>query len=370
LLLLAIAPSRSSYSSNGSTYSRTPAGYGAWYAYMQAHGTPVRRWQRPLADLAKLEPESSATLLQVNPNLDYPDLPLEALQNWIERGNRLVVLGVHQPVSGAVFSTVQESQVGSVRVDTRRRYLPETPPSSENGKRTPSNASLLGDRYGAVVWQQDIGRGSAIFVTTPHLAANAYQDEAGNFPFLAQLVGRDRALYADEFLHGYRDADALSGDRPSSLFAYLADTPLLLVALQVAVGITLLVWAQNRRFGVLQPLVSPVRDNSTAYIEALAGVLHKAGSHQFAIATVGRAERQALQVALGLGSTPVELAGLVQAWTRATGRSAQELTLQLDGPRPQASEGEWLRWLTGWRSLQNHLPQPVRENVSQEVTHD
>ena len=31
----------------GSTYSRAPSGYGAWYADIQRQGIAVKRWQRP-----------------------------------------------------------------------------------------------------------------------------------------------------------------------------------------------------------------------------------------------------------------------------------------------------------------------------------
>lgn len=52
LLTLIAAPSSSKLNS-GSTYSRAPDGYGAWYSFMQERGTKIERWQRPSKDLTE-----------------------------------------------------------------------------------------------------------------------------------------------------------------------------------------------------------------------------------------------------------------------------------------------------------------------------
>jgi hypothetical protein len=130
-----------------------------------------------------------------------------------------VILGVHQPVTEAAFSTTHNSSTGSVKIDTQRRAKDE-------------KESLLGDRFGAIVWEESIGKGRVIFATTPHLAANAYQDYQGNYEFLAQLVSQsavpgqqrtadNRAIanrptgnsqnsrWVDEYIHGYKDSELI-----------------------------------------------------------------------------------------------------------------------------------------------------------------
>jgi hypothetical protein len=47
LLTLFAAPANNQLSS-GSTYTRAPNGYGAWYAFMEERGTPAKRWQNRL----------------------------------------------------------------------------------------------------------------------------------------------------------------------------------------------------------------------------------------------------------------------------------------------------------------------------------
>jgi hypothetical protein len=36
---------------SGSTWSRSPAGYSAWYESLTEQGVDIQRWQRPVADL-------------------------------------------------------------------------------------------------------------------------------------------------------------------------------------------------------------------------------------------------------------------------------------------------------------------------------
>ena len=73
------------------------------------------------------------------------------------------------------------------------------------------------------------------------------------------------------------------------------------------------------------PLTNPKLDNSEAYIQALAGVLHKAGRSEFVLDGVGKHEQLQIQKALGLGSTMLELDAIVAAWVQQTGRPAAEL---------------------------------------------
>lgn len=248
LFTLVAAPSTGKLNNSGSTYSRSPDGYGAWYAFMEKQGTPVKRWQKPFDNLPgvsspsispteiQTKTQNGITLLRVNKQLGEEWLNSQE-ENWVKKGNTLVVLGVRESVTEAKFSSIQESSAGGVKVDTRRREeLPEA------GKQS------LGDRFGAVVWQQKLGKGQAIFATTPHLAANAYQDEPGNYKFLAQLVTQTGNLvWVDEYIHGYKDQEVRAKEDAEDWIVYLAKTPLLPALLQAGVLLLVLVLAQNRR---------------------------------------------------------------------------------------------------------------------------
>jgi hypothetical protein len=394
LLTLFAAPANTKLSS-GSTYNRAPNGYGAWYAFMEERGTPVQRWQKPFQALAAnktLKPPM--TLLRVNSELSFPDLSTDEQnwidkeeQNWVEKGNTLVILGIRQPVTEAPFSTRHKTQMGSVKINTRRRR------KSENEK-------LLSDRFGSIVWQKSIGKGHVIFATTPHIAANAYQDFPDNYKFLAQLVTQSpdgenlsiqnvlskthNSVWVDEYIHGYKDPERVACQSkgakrrtssgkgtPSqdsedlnceqeqpSLFSYLAQTPVFPAVLQGFILLLVAIWAGNRRFGKPETLPVPVVNNSEAYIQALAAVLQKAESSEFVVEVVGKEEQMQLQKALFLGQERLDHQSLVNAWVQQTGRPAAELeqVLPMQSQKRRMRETDLLSWLGKWEQIRRHLP--------------
>ncbi len=342
LLTLVIAPSNPL--SAGSTYSRAPDGYGAWYQFMQqsmqGQGTPLRRWQKPFDRLTTQPPSPEGvaevnhskilgiTLLRVHSN-PLPELLLPEEAAWVERGNRLVLVGIATPATKARYRTIHASDAGKVKIETRRRRANFSNTGAiALGEQDPKSATtiVLEDTYGAIVWQRRLGKGEIILVNTPHLAANAYQDEPGNYRFLQSLVVRPNyQLWVDEYIHGYKDADAVQTEGRGNWAAYLAKTPLLPVLIQLSVLLIVSGWAANRRFG--QPIRLPVasKDNNLAYIHALATVLHKANSSDFVLKIVGKAEQLHLQQMLGLGTTLVDRETLVAAWVEKTGQPAKTL---------------------------------------------
>ncbi|MBK1988533.1 DUF4350 domain-containing protein [Sphaerospermopsis aphanizomenoides BCCUSP55] len=337
LLSLIVAPS--SKINHGSTYNRAPEGYGAWYAFMQAQGANIQRWQKPVSELkAEKQP---VTLIQVN-SQNQTSLLYQEQEEWVKTGNTLVVLGVQRPATAAEFSTNQKSSLGDIKIDTSRRH-----------QKSQSEQVVLGDRFGAVVWENKYGKGKVIWATTPYLAANAYQDEA-NLAYLADLVTKDQhKIFVDEYIHGYKDADVRQQEGEGDLLSYFAKTPLFPALLQATVLLLVIIVAQNRRFGKPITLETPVLDNSQAYIQALAGVLQKADSTDFVLEMVGKQEQLQLQQALGLGQRPLENQVLLKAWAEKTGMSAAELdaVLKLQATKHRISEKELLSWLGKWRIL-------------------
>ncbi len=336
LLFCLWAPSQS-WQTSGSTYSRAPDGYGAWYAYMQQQpGVTIERMREPL-DQLRDRTQTPTTLLRIRPQLTDASLD-DAAKQWLQAGNRLIVLGVRQPVTHARFSSLINSPSGLVKIETRRRAAlkslqskspqpdPAPPatalPKTALPKTTLPRTVRLSDDNGAIVWQSPDYAG-LITAVTPYLAANAYQNQAGNFAFLANLVSQSpQPIVVDEYIHGYRPPRSptasqsqrrASNDRPD-IIGYLLGTPLLVVIVQAIVLIGLVVWSQNQRFGALRSVLPVPLDNSTAYIQALAGALRQANSNQFVVETVTQAELKQLQRQLGLGHQPIALADLKQAW--------------------------------------------------------
>jgi hypothetical protein len=353
LLTLFAAPANNKLSS-GSTYTRAPNGYGAWYAFMDERGTPVKRWQKRFENLANNKTiQTPATLLRVNSQLSAPELN-KGERDWVEKGNTLVFLGIRQPVTKAAFNTLHETAMGQVKINTARRNLS-------------AKEKQLGDRFGSIVWQENIGKGRIIFATTPDLAANAYQDFRGNYEFLAQLVTQSEetknssiqnSLWVDEYLHGYTDKEATKGKQEQDIFSYFSKTPVFPALIQVAILLLVAIWAGNRRFGKPETLPTPVVNNSEAYIQALAAVLQKAESSEFVLEVMGKEEQVQLQKALFLGQEQLDPQSLVNAWMQQTGRPAAELeqVLQMQSQKARIRETELLKWLGKWQQIRRHLP--------------
>ena len=378
IVTLLFAPANNKVNS-GSTYNRAPDGYGAWYAFMSKRGTEVQRWQKPFEDFAKnQDAKPPSTLLRIYSKL-IPEVVSDTEEKWVEQGNTLVNLGVRAPVTPAPFSSLHPASAGEIKIDTGRRY--------------PSNKKqVLDDQFGAIVWEKPVGKGTVYFASTSHLAANAYQDFPGNYEFLAGLVtqleggeqeieGTQQALavkliqnssnpqsqgtskilnkvWVDEYIHGYKDPEVIEREYEGNLFTYLAKTPLFPVLIQGTIILLVAIFAGWNRFGQPVTLSAPQVDNSEAYIQALAGVLQKANSTDFAVEIISKEEQLQLQKALLLGQASLESETLTNAWVEQTGRKAAELSELLPSPshKRRISDSDLLAWLGKWQQIRQHLP--------------
>ena len=186
ILTLFSAPSANKIR-QGSTYSRSPDGYGAWYAYMQQQGINIQRWQKPFAQLKqnkvnqakqksfkvrkfevrkfkvrRFKFRKSNTKRKSNYFITnlwdalVPSEPNNLKKKWVEAGNTLIVLGVRQPPTSANFSTLQKSSQGDIKIETTRRYQSEgRKPTSKKTQGTSTNIfrrSLWGYSLGREIW--------------------------------------------------------------------------------------------------------------------------------------------------------------------------------------------------------------------------
>ena len=382
ILTLVFAPANNKLNS-GSTYNRAPDGYGAWYAFMSKRGTKVQRWQKPVEDFAKNpDAKTSSTLLRVYSS-SIPEAVSNPEKNWVKQGNTLVILGVDAPVTAAPFSSLLPASAGKIKIDTGRRVFRDKKP-------------ILGDQFGGIVWTKTVGKGTVYFASAPHLAANAYQDFPGNYEFLARLVtqsegggkeieGTEQALavnfiqnpinrsqktsdiinkvWVDEYIHGYKDPEIIEREFKDDLFTYLAKTPLFPVLIQGTIILIVAIFAGWKRFGQPVTLSAPQVDNSEAYIQALASVLEKANSTDFAVELIGKAEQLQLQKALLLGQASLESESLIDAWVEQTGRKATELADLVRSPsrKQRISDRDLLAWLGKWQQIRQHLQSNRKE---------
>lgn len=388
-LLLFSAPA-SNRVVTGSTWGFGPDGYSAWYEYMGEKGVSIERWQRPLSELMERESEEQESEEQGKDNSNLGDssdhtnpktllriFPPESVietaflfsnpdvREWVAQGNDLVVLAQYQPATAAPFASSMASEQGAVAIETTRRF-------EADWQNLRSGKPLLSDEHGSVIWQtaggtindnteEETGEepeenatearipvpGTMTVATTPFLAANAFADEPGNFAFLAALMQQSGGqIYVDEYLHGYKDQDVITEQvAGGNWIGYLTQTPLLIAVVQCGAILLIALLAQNQRLGLKRSVSTPQVNNSEAYMQALAGVLHKANNRDFLVETLTRSERKRLQRSLGLGEAPVSSETLQTSWQQNTGRSIASLKALEGAPPGKAGLKTWLKQL-------------------------
>lgn len=353
----------------GSSYSIAANGYNHWYQMMIDRGIKINRWQKSFPKLSQSpEYEQGITLLQIQPQLAQVEITSQQ-QEWVAKGNTLVILGVNAPARETTFQTDLASPQGKIRIETTRRFGARI----DNNKFLKDSDSevLLEDRSGSVITEFKLAQGRIIIAVTPHLAANAYQDFQPNNDLLAELVTKDRQqVLIDEYIHGYTDrqpiidpitgevkADDETSDNNDTL-SYLASTPLIVVFVNLLLGILVLAWQQNRRFGKVVIPKTPEIDNSEAYIQALGGVLRQANSSEFVLQNIGKAEQLSWQQKLGLGKERlVEPQILITAWENQIQLPTDDLrfVLKLTAAAQRVNPADLIVWLTKIREIDRQL---------------
>ncbi len=353
----------------GSSYSNAANGYSHWYQMMIDRRVKINRWQKSFSKLAQSpEYEQGITLLQVQPQLEKL-LITDQQQEWVFKGNTLVILGVDAPAEEIPFQQDLASPHGKIRIETTRRFRSNL--DRDKFLKDADRVAILQDRSGSVITELKLDQGKIIIATTPYLAANAYQDFQPNNDLLTELVTTDsQQILVDEYIHGYTDrkpvidpktgnvkTDDESSDNNDTL-SYLASTPLIVVFINLLLGILVLAWQQNRRFGKVVIPKPPEVDNSEAYIQALSGVLRQANSSEFVLQHIGKAEQLSWQQKLGLGKERlVESQALITAWENQTQLPTDDLrsVLQLTAAARRLTSTELMIWLTKIREIDRQL---------------
>jgi hypothetical protein len=350
ILTLVAAPNSGRKNDSGSTYGRSPDGYGAWYEYMSKQEIPLKRWRKPFSQFIE-DDIQDATYLKILSKSDYlvglESTLSSAESNWVSQGNTLVIIGKYQPATAAPFNSsisYRQQTLSNDRIEiaTTRRFRPGS-----------KEQSILQDEYGAVVWQEEIGKGKVIYCTTPYLAANAYQDNPDNYQFLAELVSDHQTIWVDEYIHGYKDKESIAEEQQSDILSYLAQTPWFLLLIQTVLIAIISAITSFRRFGLPIKPQTVIADNSTAYINALAGVLEKANSTDFVVEAIAKDEQHKLQQALGLGKSLVDEQTLLAAYKQQRGETAADLSqlLQVSNAGKKISDAQLITWIQKWQKL-------------------
>ena len=352
LILLTLINAPSSPQSTGSSYSKTPEGYGAWYEYMEKNGATIDRLRKPNNSEFFNANTKNTTFIQIA--IDNTSFTGQSINtNWIENGNRWIIIGADRSSSKkaqatkANFTSQANTIDGPIKIDTTRRFVKIKTATNTETLLDRQEEPLIQDNYGALVMKRTLGKGELIYIVPQFIAANAYQSNSGNFKYLSTLAKNDR-IWIDEYLHGYRDIEAAKEEGKGSVFEFLAQTPIIILFTQLLIGISVLIYGKNWRFGQVKTIEPPPINNSLAYIQAMAGILQKANSTDFVTETLSKAEITKLQRNLGLGTAPQAPETIIKLWTQKTGRSPRDLEQIFNALHRQQklSEAELTKWLT------------------------
>ena len=353
VILSLVAAPNGEKNNNGSSYGHGPEGYGAWYEYMAQRELPIKRCQSP-KPFTECLPDNSQkyTYLKIltGVELNQRSTRLSKTERaWVNEGNTLIILGRDQPATNAPFKSqlaYRDQPLSSrlIEIETTRRRQPQI-----------KETSLLSDHFGVVVWSENIGKGKVIYSITPYLAANAYQDSPDNYFFLAQLAEQNQTqgIYFDEYTHDYKDKKTATKESKNNVLDYLAQTPWYLIFIQLVVILSVAAITAFRRFGKPKVSKTIIADNSTAYIDALAGVLEKANSTDFVVNTISIDEQQKLQKSLGLGKSLVDRDTLIAACKNQKPEIVTELNqlLKISGSPDKISDAQLITWIQKWQKI-------------------
>ena len=212
----------------GSTFSPRPDGAMAFKLLLQEMGFRVEQWRRPLRELSS---KNDGTLFIISPVRGLGGL--NALFQWIDRGNRLVYIG---PLSGEMRNKIVGSDSGDEAgtaygfVDLMGSTHPDKPikiacppamaechrvmqvSQLSGGPKEPvERADILTRQSGrSTILRMPSGEGEIWYIADPAIVSNEHIDKFDNLRLLYQIAGGGRRMRPDqsnlvlfdEFHHG------------------------------------------------------------------------------------------------------------------------------------------------------------------------
>ena len=293
---------------DASSYTRGRDGLLALHDGLKLAGYSVQRYRLPLERLRQ-----EGILIIAAPVQPLSRKERRSLLQWVKQGNTVILATSYWEsfMAGAPFETLvpgsSTAQVPfGITPERIRATLPceytegvrvvetrwgsrvserEWSPFGLDGADGDDRAAmvplfkLVHDTNGAVLAVCRLGRGKVFCLADPWVFSNRGLPASDNLRLVMNMLGPPspaRPVMFDEYHHGYRD----SGEGTLfSLYTWLAFAQGLL-----ALGVYIVFSA--RRFGEPLPPVRPPRER-TEYVEAMAVLLRKGRSEQFALHVLG-----------------------------------------------------------------------------------
>lgn len=341
---------------NRTTYSSSPAGLRGLYLALGRLGYEVARLRRPLTaiDLPK-----EGTLFVVEPLQPgfLSQQELHDLRRWVAAGNTLVLcaeftmptlvaaeIEAEKDYFGSPFAEPEWGEAWPVqpvyltagiqrlaiwsgsRLTLGGAEQPKAPEDEEVEWLSEGRASelphdlraaapIVRDSQGVVAAYARVEQGHVVLLTSPWSLSNEGLDEADNFAFVLNLLGRPGSgpVHFDEYHHGYAENVAWA----------LVPLPVKLGLAQIVLGLLLVAYARSRRLGPVVPLERGGRQRSE-FLGTMTTVLSKGRATRLAVRTAYEATGERLRAELGMAPDAGDEA-LVATVARATAEGAANL---------------------------------------------
>ena len=342
-----------------STYRSDEEGARAAYETLQKLGLPVERWER---DFNRLDESGVMLILDPLPQSfisrrgEYLSSEIGALDNWVRRGNTLVIFSAKQNALIAAFGLrgADQNLFGRNRL-LATPALPTQPSLLARGIQQINTEGELGFQFGPppkkqfpgveaaepapppitlipmaewlTLFEKDgrphvvmakRGEGAIVAVSGAYPIGNlglAQDDDARFLVNLAGLRGPEGVVFFDEFHH--RNAQR-------GFMGYVRSQGMLPFALYLALLVVTIGWAVGVRFGEPKPLVADPRRDSIEYVRALATLYQNAGMPHSALRSAYEEFRRRAATLLGLGNLN-DLNEAARRYESRSGRDQSEL---------------------------------------------
>jgi hypothetical protein len=284
-----------------SSYTTDGAGTAAYAELLAAAGHAVA----PLRGQLTGSLPRGITLFVLDPETLAPE-EIDALREYVEGGGRLVIGGDPAAwLDDLVPSPPEVVERGIVAPGDGRPVARVLAPAPETAGvdaitvdgattfRGGSGLPIVGDDDGEVATLQDVGDGRVILLADTSMLHNALLDEADNAAFGLDLAGPiNTPVYFAEGVHGYGTSTGF------------AAIPLEWRIALFGLALAALVWmfAAGHRIGAPEDASRELPPPRSAYVEALATTLARAGRPAEAVAPVRAAARERLARRAGLGA--------------------------------------------------------------------
>jgi len=324
-----------------SSYSSSPGGARAAFLLLQELRPSVRRWEDSPINLPS--DSSPAVLILADPTSVPNKKEQEALLHFVQFGGTILFSG---PLVGDFFPQAHVvSQPPDVQPKSFVPLFPSTFTRNADtvifrpewlwGTMEGTQVPLYGDPQHAVAVSWRVGSGHILWWAAATPLTNANISKEKNLNLLLDAVGADEnasdgppSIYWDEYFHGER----------VSLWAYVANTPVMWGLAQVGVLGLAIFLTFGRRSGPILPAVPTLRLWPLEFVDTLGALYERAGATPAAIDIVYRTFRTTLTRRLRLPLTISDAAlgqavesrlgwyrpGLMQTLARAAAASRGE----------------------------------------------